>query len=80
MPKESASDRKSRISNRASTKGKSAKVMEDDKPGVDMIEKPFPKTEHPYVCEIRDDPKNMAAVERFIENDQKATLESVRAE
>jgi hypothetical protein len=43
--------------------------MEDDKPDVDMIEKPFPKTEHPFVCEIRDDPVKMAGVERFIEND-----------
>jgi hypothetical protein len=70
MPKESAKDKKSRISNRASTKGKSAKIKQDDKPDIDMIEKPFDKTEHPFACDIEDDQVKLAKVEEFILRDK----------
>jgi hypothetical protein len=80
MPKESAADKKQRIANRASTKGKTAKMFPDNKPDVDMIETAFPKKEYPLVMKTGDDPVKMKEVEEFIKKDATYTVEEVKAE
>lgn len=80
LPREKPEAKKKRIAGRAATQGKSAKVTEDGGPPIDMIETPFPRSEHPYTVDIADDPKKMVGVEAFIERDRLMTVEEVKAE